>query len=83
MDFVEGLPKSEGFDTILVIVDRMTKFSHFITLAHPFTATKVARKLMDSMFKIHRQSRSVVSDRDKIFTSQFWKTIFQGLGIKL
>lgn len=51
MDFIEMLPKSKGFDTILVVVDRMTRFSHFITLAHRFIATIVARNLMDSMFK--------------------------------
>ena len=83
IDFVKGLPKYEGFDTILVVVDKMTKFSHFITLAHPFNATEVARKLMDSVFKLHGLPRTVVSNRDKIFTNQFWKTLFQGLGIGL
>ena len=66
MDFVEGMPKLEGFDTILVVVDQMTKFNHFLTLAHPFMATEVARKLMDSEFKIHGLPRAVVSDRDGI-----------------
>ena len=76
MDFVEGLPKSEGADTLLVVVDKLTKFSHFLTLAHPFTATEVARKLMDTVFKLHGLPKAVVSDRDKVFTSQFWKTLF-------
>ena len=55
-----------GFDTILVEVDRMTKFIHFITLTHPFTAIEVARKLMDLVFKLHGLPRVVVSE---IFTS--------------
>ena len=75
MNFIEALPKSEGFDTILVVVDRLTKFNHFLFLAHPFTTTEVARKLMGGVFKVHGVSRAMVSVRDKIFTSQFWKTL--------
>lgn len=43
MDFVEGLPKSEGYDAIMVVVDRLTKFAHFVPLCHPFNAAQVAR----------------------------------------
>ena len=42
MDFVEGLPKSFRKDTIMVVVDRFTKYADFIMLAHPFDAPKVA-----------------------------------------
>ena len=83
MDFIEALPKSEGFDTILVVVDRLTKFSHFLLLAYPFIAIEVARKLIDGVFKVHGVSKAMVSDCDKIFTSQFWKALCQGLGIGL
>ena len=42
MGFIEGLPKSHGYEVILMVVDRLTKFVHFISLSHPYTAAKVA-----------------------------------------
>ena len=71
MDFVEGLPRSEGKGVILVIVDRLTKFSHFISLTHPFTASEVSRVFLDSVAKIHGVPKSIMSDRDPVFTSHF------------
>lgn len=49
MEFVEGLPKSKGYDTIMVIVDRLSKAAHFIPLAHPFTSLQVARNFLQEV----------------------------------
>ena len=43
MDFIGGLPKAQGKDTILVVVDRLTKYAHFFALSHPYTAKEVVR----------------------------------------
>lgn len=71
IDFVEGLPKSEGCDTIMVVVDRYSKYAHFIPLSHLFSATTVARVFLDNIYKLHGLPSSIVSDRDKVFVSQF------------
>lgn len=83
LDFVTGLPKSEGFDTILVVVDRLTKFAHFIPLRHPFSAAQVAKALWDNVIKLHGVPLSIISDRDCIFTSAVWRGIFATVGTKL
>jgi hypothetical protein len=70
MDFVEGLPKSRNKNAILVVVVRLTKYAHFLPLCYPFTTQNVAQLFMDSIFKLHRLSVAIVTDRDMIFTSK-------------
>jgi hypothetical protein len=83
MDFIEGLPKSKGKDVILVIVDRLTKYSHFLPLSHPYTVQKVASVFMDNIFKLHGPPTIITTDRDTIFTSKLWQEIFTALKISL
>jgi hypothetical protein len=73
LDFIEGLPKSRGKDVILVVVDILTKYAHFLPLAHPFSAHQVSKLFMDNIHKLHGLPRVIVSDRDRIFTSSFCK----------
>jgi hypothetical protein len=83
LDFVEGLPTSGHFNCILVVVDKYTKFAHFVPLKHPFTALSVAKVYMDNVYKLHGLPTSLISDRDKVFTRKLWKEIFGLAGVTL
>jgi hypothetical protein len=72
MDFVEGVPILNNKDLILVLVDRFTKFAHFIALKHPITVKIVAKAFTDNIFKLHGLPLVIVTDRDRIFTSSMW-----------
>lgn len=83
MDFVEELPTSHNKNYILVVVDKLTKYGHFIPLSHPFTAAVVARVFFDNIYKLYGLLDSIISDREKIFTSTFWGELFKLLKVSL
>ena len=83
LDFIDGLPLSDSKNVILVVVDRFTKFAHFIPLKHPYTAQHVASVFLDRVASIYELPKTMVSDRDAIFTSQFWKVLFAKMKVPL
>jgi hypothetical protein len=77
MDFIDDLPKSNGFSVILVIMDRFTKYGHFFPVKHPYSAASIAQLFLDNIVKLHGVPKSIVLDRDKVFTSSFWTELFK------
>ncbi|KAJ7960281.1 Ty3/gypsy retrotransposon protein [Quillaja saponaria] len=83
MDFIDGLPNSVRKDSILVVVDRSSKYAHFFPLSHPYSAMTIAQVFLDGVYKLHGPPTTITSDRDKIFLSRFWTELMKLLGVKL
>ena len=83
MDFIEGLPKYGGNTLSLVVVDRLSKYSQFCALSHPYTTSSVAQIFMDQIFHLHGIPSSIVSGRDATFKIHFWTKLFHRTGTKL
>lgn len=83
MDFVEEFPKVSGTSVVLIVVNRFSKYAHFIALGHPYTALLVAQAFFDHIFRLHGIPCSIVSDSDPMFTRSFWTELFKLMGIKL
>jgi len=81
MDFITGLPTSEGKDVIFVIVDRLTKYSHFVEISS--NDNQVIDRYVKHIFKLHGFPKVIVSDRDPMFTRNFWKELFFQVGTSL
>ena len=83
MDFVEALPRVRGKSVILTVVDRFSKYAHFIPLVHPYSAETVAQSFFSEIVRLHGIPQSIVSDRDPVFTSNFWGELMRLSGTKL
>ena len=71
MDFITGLPKSEGKSAMMVVVDRLIKYAHFCPLSHHFKSITVTIAFMDTVQKLHGTPKIIVSDRDPILLEIF------------
>ena len=84
MDFFFGLPRSaEGHNGVLVFVDRLSKMVHLAPVSDTIDAEGSARVFLDVVFRLHGLPKSIVSDRDPRFTSDFWSALFRLLGTQL
>lgn len=77
LDFITGLPNYRGNSAILVVVDRFSKGIHLGMLPTSHTVFSVASLFVDIVMKIHEFPRSLISDRDPLFVSQFWQALFR------
>ena len=84
MDFMTALPRtSTGYDMVWVVVDKLTKIAHFISLKTGFTMEKLAQVYVEEIVRLHGVPLTIVSDRDPRFVSRFWKSLHEALGTKL
>ena len=84
MDFIVGLPwTSKGYDSIWVIIDRLTKSAHFLPVKVNFTAKQYAELYMDRIVSLHGIPRTIISDRGTQFIAWFWEHSHATLGTQL
>lgn len=68
---------------IIVVGDRFTKYGYFLLLSHPYTASKVAQIFLVNVLKLHGMPKTIVSNKDHVFTSSFWRVLLHFQGISL
>ena len=84
MDFITGLPTStKQNDAIMVVVDKLSKSTHFILVKSTCKAIDIAQVFMKEVFRLHGMPKEIISDRDTKFTSNFWKSMMASLETKL
>ena len=84
MDFITGLPKTnKQHDSIMVVVDKLSKDAHFIHVKSTVKAINIANIFMKEIFRLHGIPKVVISYKDVKFTSNFWKSLFKGLDTQL
>jgi transposase InsO family protein len=84
MDFIMGLPSTQsGYDSIWVIVDRLTKVAHFIPVKTIYLGPQLAELYMSRIVCLHGVPKKIVSDRETQFTSKFWERLHETLDTQL
>jgi hypothetical protein len=84
MDFITKLPRTtKQHDSIMVVVDNLTKVSHFILVKLTHKVANIADIYMREIARLHGVPKTIVFDRDPKFTSNFWKGLFKGFGTNM
>ena len=84
MDFIVGLPRTQaGYDSIWVIVDRLTKVAHFILVKTTHSSARLAELYMSRIVCLHGVPKKTVSNRGTQFTSRFWQKLHENLDTQL
>jgi hypothetical protein len=84
MDFITGLPRTgKMHDSIMVVVDKIMKYSHFIPLKTTHKVAEVVDIFMKEVTRLHEIPKTIVSDRDPKFTSNFLKGLFKGFRMNM
>jgi hypothetical protein len=84
MDFITRLPRTrKKHDSIMVVVDKLTKDAHFSPLKTTHTVADVVDIFLKEVARLHGITKTIVSDRDPKFTSNFWKGLFKGFRMNL
>ena len=83
MDFIIGLPKSNGFGNIMVVVDHFSKYAVFIPTPTKFSAEDAARMFLMNVVKYWGIPKAIISDRDARFTCKFWLELSKFMGTEL
>jgi transposase InsO family protein len=84
MDFIVGLPRTQsGYDSIWVIVDRLTKVAHFIPVKTTYSIPQLAKLYMSRIVGLHGAPKKIVSDRGTQFTLKFWARLHETLDTQL
>ena len=81
-DFITKLPLAQGYDSILVVVNRLTKMVHFIPITEKMSAEGLARLFRDNVWKLHGLPESIILDRRPQFTTGLMWELNEMLGIK-
>jgi transposase InsO family protein len=83
MDFITDLPIVRAKNSILVVVDRLTKMAHFTPCSNSIMAEETTRLILDGIVRLHGLPEEIMSNRGPQFASKFWRRLFELLGVDI